>query len=74
MIQKIKLSEIKDSHDVITEQQKETFKFKGDIEPVLLEKGDELWRIVKSRGNIHSAYWLDSKGMDVIFWRHEFRQ
>lgn len=67
MKNKINPIEIIEDIDKISSNQKETFKFQNTIEPVLLEREDELWRIVKSRGNIKSSFWLDSKGMEVIF-------
>jgi hypothetical protein len=67
MKRNINLTDIKEEFDRISEKQKETFKFHNIVEPVLLQKGDKLWRTVKSRGNIRSSYWLDSGGMDVIF-------
>ncbi len=67
MKENVELKEIQEPIDKLSQNQLETFKFQSTIKLVLLERGDELWRVIKSRGNIRSSFWLDSKGLEVIF-------
>jgi hypothetical protein len=66
-MQSLPLNHKIDAEDKITAHYQSTFQSQSDIRPVMLEKGEKLWRLVSSQsGRKFSDFWMDQDTMSKL--------